>query len=147
MTYTKASGTVVAEPKTPCSIRTIPLMEGVKRPLMLLFQEQRTLNPDCVMQTAFVFCGKEGAFSPRDPNTVTRKISHFMKSIGLPGISPHDLRHTCATLLLDNGADIKSVQEILGHADASTTLNFYVKADLRQMKIAAQKYAEAFNMG
>ncbi len=147
VTYTKASGTVVAEPKTPCSIRTIPLMEGVKRPLMLLFQEQRTLNPDCVMQTAFVFCGKEGAFSPRDPNTVTRKISHFMKSIGLPGISPHDLRHTCATLLLDNGADIKSVQEILGHADASTTLNFYVKADLRQMKIAAQKYAEAFNMG
>ncbi len=147
VTYTKASGTVVAEPKTPCSIRTIPLMEGVKRPLMLLFQEQRKLNPDCVMQTAFVFCGKEGAFSPRDPNTVTRKISHFMKSIGLPGISPHDLRHTCATLLLDNGADIKSVQEILGHADASTTLNFYVKADLRQMKIAAQKYADAFNMG
>jgi len=48
--------------------------------------------------------------------------------------------------LLDNGADIKSVQEILGHADASTTLNFYVKADLRQMKIATQKYADAFNL-
>lgn len=83
---------------------------------------------------------------PRDPNTATRKITHFMRSIGLQGISPHDLRHTCATLLLDNGADIKSVQEILGHADASTTLNFYVKADLRQMKIATQKYADAFNL-
>ncbi len=69
-----------------------------------------------------------------------------MKRIGLPGISPHDLRHTCATLLLENGADIKSVQEILGHADASTTLNFYAKADLRQMKVATQRYAEVFNL-
>jgi len=38
------------------------------------------------------------------------------------------------------------VQEILGHADASTTLNFYVKADLRQMKVATQRYAEAFDL-
>ena len=64
ITYTKASGTVVAEPKTPCSIRTIPLMEGVKHQLLSLYQEQKKLNPDCVLNAAFVFCGKEGAFSP-----------------------------------------------------------------------------------
>lgn len=145
-TYTKMSGTVVAEPKTPCSVRTIPLMDGVKAYLLALKQEQIRKYPDQVLKTAFVFHGKESPFMPRDPNTATRKITHFMRSIGLQGISPHDLRHTCATLLLDNGADIKSVQEILGHADASTTLNFYVKADLRQMKIATQKYADAFNL-
>lgn len=145
-TYTKMSGTVVAEPKTPCSARTIPLMDGVKVYLLALKQEQIRKHPHQILKTAFVFHGKESPFMPRDPNTATRKITHFMRSIGLQGISPHDLRHTCATLLLDNGADIKSVQEILGHADASTTLNFYVKADLRQMKIATQKYADAFNL-
>ena len=61
-------------------------------------------------------------------------------------MSPHDLRHTCATLLLSSGADIKSVQEILGHTNASTTLNFYVKADLQQMKAATEKLAAAFNL-
>ena len=49
-------------------------------------------------------------------------------------------------IIFENGADIKNVQEILGHADASTTLNFYVKADLRQMKVATQRYAEAFDL-
>ena len=146
VTYTKMSGIVVAAPKTPCSVRTVPLMEGVKIQLLQLQHEATIRHPNTVLLTAFVFEGKESPFLARDPNAATRKVREFMKSIGLPGISPHDLRHTCATLLLENGADIKSVQEILGHADASTTLNFYVKADLGQMKIAMQKYADAFDL-
>ena len=58
----------------------------------------------------------------------------------------HDLRHSCASLLLSSGADVKSVQEILGHADASTTLNFYVKTDLKRMRNATEKYAKAFGL-
>ena len=69
-----------------------------------------------------------------------------MMNNDFPYLSPHDLLHSCATLLLSQGADIKSVKEILGHADASTTLNFYVKADLQQMKSATEKYAAAFNL-
>ena len=69
-----------------------------------------------------------------------------MKNNGLPDMSPHDLRHSCATLLLTSGADIKSVQEILGHTNASTTLNFYIKSDLRQMKAAASKLAMVFDI-
>lgn len=51
---------------------------------------------------------------------------HFKKiaaSIGCPDARPHDLRHTCATVAISSGADIKSVQSLLGHATASFTLN------------------------
>lgn len=54
--------------------------------------------------------------------------SHFKKiaaSIGCPDARPHDLRHTCATVAISSGADIKSVQSLLGHATASFTLNVY----------------------
>ena len=69
-----------------------------------------------------------------------------MKSHGLPDMSPHDLRHSCATLLLSSGAYVKSVQEILGHTNASTTLNFYVKADINQMQAAISKMAAVFGL-
>jgi site-specific recombinase XerD len=61
-------------------------------------------------------------------------MKKLMKKADLPNMSPHDLRHTCASLLLQNGADIKSVQDILGHADARTTLNFYARSDIAQMR-------------
>lgn len=54
--------------------------------------------------------------------------SHFKKivsSIGRPDARPHDLRHTCATVAIASGADVKSVQSLLGHATASFTLNVY----------------------
>ena len=146
VTYTKQSGTVVAEPKTPCSIRTIPLMRGVKEELLIMRQDVIRKYPNQIIKNMYLFENRDNPYMPRDPNTVTRKVTEFMQRNGLQGISPHDLRHTCATLLLENGADIKSVQEILGHSDASTTLNFYVKSDLKQMKVATQLYADAFNL-
>ena len=48
-----------------------------------------------------------------------------MQRHGLPNVSPHDLRHTAATLALESGADLKQIQQLLGHRDASTTLQFY----------------------
>lgn len=103
-------------------------------------------HPNAMLKNAVLFPNKEDVFLPRGPNSVTRCVKWFMKNNGFPNLSPHDLRHSCATLLLSQGADIKSVQEILGHADASTTLNFYVKADLQQMKSTTEKYAAAFNL-
>jgi integrase len=54
-----------------------------------------------------------------------RHFKGVLKRAGLPDIRFHDLRHTCATLLLRQGVHVKYVQELLGHADISLTLNVY----------------------
>lgn len=145
-TYTKESGVVIGEPKTATSVRTIPLMEGTVKQLQELKRQQRQLLPNIELEQAFLFCRESKPFQPKEPTKITYKTKQFFKKAGLPDMSPHDLRHTCASLLLASGADIKSVQEILGHADASTTLNFYVRADLAQTRAATQKYAAAFGI-
>ena len=146
VTYTPACGVIVNTPKTTSSIRKIPIMSSTLILLHKYRQHIQALHPHTILNGAFIFPNDTDIFIPRDPNAITRRVKRFMKNNGLPDLSPHDLRHSCATLLLAQGADIKSVQQILGHADASTTLNFYVKADLQQMRSATEKYAAAFNL-
>lgn len=146
ITYTPQSGIVINTPKTSASTRTVPLMLSTLSLLRQLKTQRHADNPDTILDDSFIFHGESGVFVPRDPGAVTRRVKRFMKAQGLPDMSPHDLRHSCATLLLSSGADVKSVQEILGHTNASTTLNFYVKADVKQMQSASSKFAAAFNL-
>lgn len=144
ISYTPETSITINTPKTSNSIRVIPIIKSV---LMLLNELKSTYQEgNKNIDNAFLFPKADDITKPRDPNALTKRVTRFMKNNGFPDLSPHDLRHSCATLLLAEGADIKSVQEILGHADASTTLNFYVKANLQQMKHATDKFANAFNL-
>jgi integrase/recombinase XerD len=66
-----------------------------------------------------IFVSPEGR--PLSRRTVYDLISGYAEKCGLEGVSPHTLRHSFATHLVQNNADIRSVQQMLGHADISTT--------------------------
>ena len=70
-----------------------------------------------------IFPGEKG--QAMRPWTLTRKLERILGHTGLPHIRFHDLRHTCATLLLSKGVHPKFVQELLGHATISITLDRY----------------------
>ena len=70
------------------------------------------------------------------PQMVTENFSSILKQNGLRHIRFHDLRHSCASLLLANEVPMKQIQEWLGHSDISTTANIYSHLDYKS-KIAS----------
>lgn len=60
-----------------------------------------------------------------DPDYITTLFKKATKAFGRPEITLHKLRHSCASMLINKGWDIKQLQYWLGHADTSTTLNIY----------------------
>ena len=98
--------------------------------------EIRSTDPRCQQSrnAGRVFLNKHGdSLSTR---SVRRKLDKYLVSAGLdPGISPHTLRHSFATHLLNNGADLRSVQELLGHQSLSTT-QIYTHLTTARMKEA-----------
>lgn len=147
VTRSTGNGLKVDLPKTQNSTRSIPLSEKTCELLQTYKVEyQKERYPFDNLDKAFVFPGSSGVFTPRDPTTVTRKVRDFMVRCNLPPYSPHDLRHTCASQMIANNADVKSVQNIMGHSNPNTTLKYYVKANMKQMSMASQKFTNAFGL-
>ena len=73
----------------------------------------------------YIFSTEADPMLPIHVTTPTRKIQKFVKRNNLPDVSPHDLRHTAASLALESGAGIKEISELMGHSDIGTTSKFY----------------------
>lgn len=71
--------------------------------------------------------------------TFYKRFKKIAASIGRPDARPHDLRHTAATVAIASGADVKSVQDLLGHATASFTLNVYAHTSDQMKKDTAAR--------
>lgn len=111
--------------------RVVPVPYGTYA-LLLQMREERRAAGMVELPHSFIFHrpyvkNKQEAdyYKPIYPTTVTRWQARFTKRHNLPKVSPHDLRHTAGTLALEGGASIKQVQDLLGHADPSTTMKYY----------------------
>ena len=119
------SGHVFEPPKNGKG-RSVELTQGaldaLRGHLAQQLEEIEALR-DGYQDQGLMFPGERG--QAMSPYTLTGKLERILKRIGLPKIRFHDLRHTCATLLLSKGVHPKFVQELLGHATISITLDRY----------------------
>ena len=112
--------------KTESSMRTYPMPPPIEDILMSEKDKQarnRDIFKEKYLETGYVFTWDDGR--PYAPDYLTRKFASLLKKYGLPKIRFHDLRHSCASMLIEKGYNLKDVQAWLGHADISTTGNIY----------------------
>ena len=117
---------VEADPKTEQSRRSIPLapfaLSALKQHRMRQFAAKVQAGP-AWQEHEYVFCTLTGTHLR--PNHVYDEFKKILKGAGLPAIRFHDLRHSTATMLLGLGVHAKVVQEMLGHAQTSMTMDIY----------------------
>ena len=131
--------------KTSFSKRTLSMPESLSKYLLNL-REVQALNK---LEYGKRYNNKYEGYicvSPRGylhyPNYVTRRFNQMLKEIGLPHIRFHDLRHSCATMLLEQGFSMKAVQKQLGHGSYVTTANIYSHVADKTLERIAEKTNE-----
>ena len=133
--------------KNASSCRSLPLVPQYRELLLKMKarQEQcRQLCGRCYTESDYIYVNDLGA--QYKPNYVTQHFKYVLKKNGLRDIRFHDLRHTCASLLLKNGVTMKDIQEWLGHSDFATTANIYAHLDSSSKNASAVRMSNAFSI-
>ncbi len=100
--------------------KTVDVLHGVRGKQLSLKAELGDLYQN---EDGYVFTDELGG--PIDPNRLTREFARIVKEAGLPHANFHSLRHCHASLMLADGASIKTISVRLGHFRASLTLDVY----------------------
>jgi integrase len=115
----KDRGLVYIEPKTALSRRTVQLTSFALSEL----RQHRARSAVNHVKTDIVFASDAGTLL--DPTNVTHRFQQTRERAGLPALRLHDLRHTAATLMLQEGVHPSVVREMLGHSTVMLTLGTY----------------------
>ena len=120
---------IIDRPKTNASLRCIPICSSLLNVLGSYAEHSRSEyvvsnNPQFVL-----------------PRTYEYRYSRLLKLSNIPHINYHALRHTFATRCIESGVDVKSLSEILGHANVSITLNTYVHSSIELKREQLEKLA------
>jgi len=127
--------------KTKSSMRTLPLVQVFKERLLDVKAKQEQNMKLCGRSYNKEYLGYicvDEMGNLLKPGYLTTSFPLLLEKNGLRKIRFHDLRHSCASLLLANGVPMKQIQEWLGHSDFSTTANIYAHLDFNSKISSAQ---------
>lgn len=119
---------ILDTPKTKNSIREIPMSRDL---LKMLKPFKKIVNPSFFVLT--------NDAKPTEPRTYRAYYKNLMKSLNMPELKFHGLRHSFATRCIESNCDYKTVSVLLGHSNITTTLNLYVHPNLEQKKKAIEQ--------
>ena len=132
----RVNGQIVEAPlKTKNSYRTVAIS---RQAVEVLKQQKEKTNDE------YVFPSPNGG--PISPDSVNNTLKRVLARAGIPRVRFHDLRHTFATVALQNGVDIKTVSGMLGHFSAGFTLDTYAHVTTAAQKEAAQTMENVLSM-
>lgn len=150
-TITQSSGKLIIrdKTKTKSSKRTLPLEPIVKSFLIELKEKQeknRELCGDSYNKDYLEYICVDNCGNIIRPDYVTETFLKLLKRKNLKIIRFHDLRHTCASILLKNGANMKEIQAWLGHSNYNTTANLYAHLDSSSVNNTGKVMANVFSI-
>lgn len=128
------------EPKTEAGVRTVSIGKNTLAVLETAYEEyleRKQTMGNRYKDHNLVVCKENGTYF--HPDSMSNKWDRFKVKHNLPEIRFHDLRHTNATAMIAAGVPAKTVQNRLGHADMSTTMNVYVHCTKQMNQAAAAK--------
>ena len=134
--------------KTKSSYRTLPLIPQVEAKLLEEKSKQEEMKK--VMRRAYnkkyeEYICVDALGELIRPNYVTGHFKVLLKENNMRIIRFHDLRHSCASLLLAQGVPMKMIQDWLGHSDMGTTANIYSHIDSESKKASANAIGKALS--
>ena len=146
--HTVSMGTSVVEKdktKNATSYRSFPLTDNIKQ-LFLNAKENEEKNKkyfgNTYIKNNYIFKWDDGR--PYAPTDITHKFNDILAKYSLPHIRFHELRYSCASLLIAMGFTLKDIQEWLGHADIKMTANIYSHLHFTRKNSMAEAMANSF---